>query len=249
MTYNIYYKAFFSTENLFDISESRLQKLIAHYMNGDTSFTISGEVYGFDNVSEFKIFMNESGMSAPEVKRYFQVRDAYVSGIGSHYVPPAVLSRLGSDVTDEFLEDLSYGCKTKETVTRNETYVNPGRIDDLKNIRSTDFDMSKLIRMCEELNSNWQQGNYYTVGLLVRSIINHVPPIFGAYSSFDQVIGGYGGASFKKIMRGLNESLRSTADHYTHALIRRKEPLPNDNQVDYRQNFDILLSEIISLLG
>jgi hypothetical protein len=104
-----------------------------------------------------------------------------------------------------------------------------------------------LIRLCQELNSNWINNNFFTVGLLLRTIINHVPPLFG-FQTFDQVVANYGGGtSFKKNMDTLNQSLRSIADHYTHLTIRKKEPLPNEIQVDFKQNLDFLLSEIVSL--
>jgi hypothetical protein len=105
-----------------------------------------------------------------------------------------------------------------------------------------------LIQICDELNSNWINRNYFTVGLLVRTILNHVPPVFGQFTTFDQVQSQYGGVSFKKSIKALNESLRGIADGYNHQLIRRKEALPSPQQIDFKPNIDVLLSEIVSIL-
>jgi hypothetical protein len=141
-----------------------------------------------------------------------------------------------------YLDDHHYKLK-------KELYINLDRISELREIKIDKFDLSKLIKICEELNSNWVNNNFFTVGLLLRTILNHIPPIFGNFDSFTQVIGQYGSASFKKNMKGLNESFRSIADNYAHQIIRSKEPLPNEQQVDYKSNLDVLLAEIIIVLN
>jgi hypothetical protein len=48
-----------------------------------------------------------------------------------------------------------------------------------ENLRLPDFDFQKLIRLCEELNSSYDQGNMYASAMLTRAILDHVPPLFG----------------------------------------------------------------------
>jgi len=124
-------------------------------------------------------------------------------------------------------------------------YVDIDRINKLKSIESQ-FDYSKLIRLCEELNSNHSHGNHYSTAKLVRTIINHIPPIFG-FDTFPQFVAGYGAKSFKGVMEHLDKSLRNIADGYLHEKIRKREILPNKNQVDFRRELDVLLSEIIRI--
>jgi len=84
--------------------------------------------------------------------------------------------------------------------------------------------------------------------MLLRSIINHVPPIFGC-KTFSEVVNNYkGSGSFKHSMEYLEISLRKIADSYLHIPIRKKESLPNLTQVDYSSDLDILLAEICRLL-
>lgn len=48
-------------------------------------------------------------------------------------------------------------------------------------------------------------------------------------------------------MQHLDKSLKNIADGYLHLKIRQKEVLPNETQVDFRQDLDLLLSEIIRI--
>ena len=49
-------------------------------------------------------------------------------------------------------------------------------------------------------------------------------------------------------MQILSNSLRKIADNYLHTQIRKNEVLPNSTQIDYSNDVDLLLSEIIRLL-
>ena len=102
----------------------------------------------------------------------------------------------------------------------------------------------------EELNFNFSKGNYLSVGMIGRTILHHVPPVFG-FKNFDEVASNYGGAqenrSFKKNMQHLNNSLKNIADSYLHTQIRKAENLPTENQIDFRQDIDLLLSELIRI--
>lgn len=126
-------------------------------------------------------------------------------------------------------------------------YVHENRLNELRSIESNDFDLSKLIRLCEELNSTYQNQNYLSVAMLVRAILDHVPPIFG-FKNFTEVSSNYGGRSLKKSLQNLQNSSRNIADAYLHESIRRKESLPNDTQVDFRNDLDVLLAEIVRIL-
>lgn len=131
------------------------------------------------------------------------------------------------------------------SVILDELFVSEDRINDLRSIKSTQFDFSKLICLCEEINSNFKSKNYMSVSMIGRAIIDHVPPIFG-YSNFKEVANNYsgGGTSFKKSMLSLNSSLRNIADMYLHMQIRSKESLPNSIQIKFNNELDLLLAEI-----
>ena len=127
-------------------------------------------------------------------------------------------------------------------------YVAEERITELAEIEIGQFDTAKLIRLLRELNAAYNNDSHFAVGILVRAIIDHVPPIFEC-ASFVEVVNNYKGTkSFKGAMRHLNDSLRNLADSYLHVQIRKIESLPTMNQVDFRADLDALLSEVSRVL-
>lgn len=132
--------------------------------------------------------------------------------------------------------------------TTESTFVDLGRIEELQAITSSNFDLSKLIRLCEELNICYANDCFLSVAMLGRAILDHVPPIFGL-AKFSEVANNYRGAkSFKKSMEHLENSLRNIADHHLHVRIRNKESLPTGTQVNFSADLDVLLAEIVRLL-
>jgi hypothetical protein len=246
MNYNVFFKGNFPTTSLFDISEEKLNLLISAYKQGLSTITLVGKEYGFNEITEFRIFMNESDLDSNKIKEYCTLNSLYSKGFGGVFIIPERMKKFGNEVTEEKIGNLSYGCEKSNQINLKESFfVNIDRLRDLKLTKYQDYDLSKLIRLCEELNSNWKNSNYYSVGLLIRTVINHIPPIFG-FQTFEQVVGGYGSHSFKKNMVFLSQSLRTIADNFTHSVTRKKDPLPNETQVDFRHSFDMLISEIIA---
>jgi hypothetical protein len=122
-------------------------------------------------------------------------------------------------------------------------FVNAGRIEALKGSRAGKFDLSRLIRMCEELNDCSEREDAHATIMLTRAILDHVPPVFGV-STFAEVANNHGGRSFKGAMSHLENGSRRIADLYLHAKMRDRETLPNMTQVDFSAPLDLLLSEI-----
>ena len=128
----------------------------------------------------------------------------------------------------------------------NKTFVNINRIEEIKKLRSNNFDFSKLVKLLEEVNDNFSLENYYSVSFLSRAVVDHIPPIFKK-ENFTQVANNYGGSSIKRTFKRLNDSMKTISDIHLHGQIRKSEPKLNLNQIDYSQEFDFLLSEIITL--
>jgi hypothetical protein len=128
------------------------------------------------------------------------------------------------------------------------TYIHQNRIYELRASKNPKFDTTKLIKMCEELNAAASSKSYYSVGMLGRAILDHVPPVFGL-KTFNQVTSNYKGSrSFKNQMTHLQESLRNIADGALHTQIRDSEILPNEVQVDFSNDLDVLLAEILRII-
>lgn len=132
-----------------------------------------------------------------------------------------------------------------ETTAR--AFVDPSRIEELKQLRSDKFDFSKVIRLCEELNASFATESYFAVAMLGRALVDHVPPIFDQHT-FTEVANNYAGTkSFKASMQTLDRSLRNIADQHLHSPIRSSEALPNARQVDFGNDLDVLLAEIVRI--
>lgn len=132
-----------------------------------------------------------------------------------------------------------------------EGYVDPSRIKELTSLKIDSFDLKKLCQLCDELNFAYKNQKYQTTGILVRSIIDHVPPIFG-YRNFTAVANNYSSKgnvkTFKALMANLDNTSRKIADGIMHSQAREKEALPNQIQIDFRSELDVLLQEVYVIL-
>jgi hypothetical protein len=62
---------------------------------------------------------------------------------------------------------------------RESCYVNPNRIEAIKQLPIDRFDYKKLLRLLQELNLVYRSEAYMATAMLIRSITDHVPPLFG----------------------------------------------------------------------
>ena len=157
--------------------------------------------------------------------------------------------RLKSDKLAEVEKDFQLSQCFKEgqikLVAINGGYVDKKRFQALKKKRGQ-LDFSRLIQMLSELDHAFSVGNYISVILLVRAILDHIPPVFGL-DAFIEVANNYGTKSFKDSMSHLENSSRKIADSYLHTRIRNKESLPNKTQVNFSNDMDVLLAEIVRI--
>jgi len=129
-------------------------------------------------------------------------------------------------------------------------FVDPARLAQLREISSPKYDLAKLVQLCEELNVASANDCYLSVAMVVRAIIDHVPPVFGV-GSFVEVASNYraGARSFRESMSHLSNSARKIGDAHLHVQIRARETLPTRTQVDFSRDLDVLLAEIVRILG
>jgi hypothetical protein len=123
-------------------------------------------------------------------------------------------------------------------------FVDLSRIAALRAAKSPQWDLTRLIRLCEELNIAYANDCFMSVAMVVRALLDHVPPLLGK-KTFAEVANQYAGSSsFKKSMQSLENSLRHIADAHLHLPIRQQEVLPTGQQVDFHRDLDVLLGEI-----
>lgn len=131
---------------------------------------------------------------------------------------------------------------------RNDNYVSAIRIDELKAIASKEHDFARLIALCDHINRCHRAEAFLGIGVLVRALLDHVPPIF-SFETFSEVANNYSGGarSFKDSIQHLENTSRKVADAILHTKIRNKESLPTAIQTDFRAALDVLLQEIVRI--
>jgi hypothetical protein len=144
----------------------------------------------------------------------------------------------------DYLREASADATYAGAVRANTCFIDDETLRELRSKASSSFDIRKLVRFCEEINDSYARGNYLASALLIRAVMNHVPPIFGC-GTFSEVT-AQAGRSLKTIFERLEDSARPIADLHTHALIRKKEQLPTKHQVEpYKACFELLIQEVI----
>lgn len=127
-------------------------------------------------------------------------------------------------------------------------YVDHTRIIALQNMGAGSWDFSRLVELCREINIAAANRCHMSTAMLLRTILNHVPPVLG-FATFAEVASNYGGPktnkSFKGNMQRLEGSLRNIADMHLHSPIRPREDVPTAVQVDFAADLDVLLGEVI----
>ncbi len=122
--------------------------------------------------------------------------------------------------------------------------VAPSLIDELRKTTTGAFDVTKLTGYCKEINSSFYHGSVVACLLLMRTVLNHVPPVFGR-NSFAEVAAN-AGRSLKENLEHLESGLRKLADLYAHQPIRKNEQYPTKSQVEpFGAQFEVLLQEVL----
>jgi hypothetical protein len=104
-------------------------------------------------------------------------------------------------------------------------------------------DVGSLVKMCREINSSYAHGNVLATALLMRTVLNHVPPIFG-HDTFSQVLANVG-KSLRESFDHLENGLRKVADFHAHRKITPSETYPSMAQVEpFRPQLELLLQQV-----
>lgn len=131
-------------------------------------------------------------------------------------------------------------------------YVALARITALQGLAGGRWDFTRLVELCREMNVAAENRCHFSTAMLLRTILDHVPPVL-RFKTFDEIANNYGGPkqtkSFKEIMQRLQGSLRKIADAHLHSPIRPREDLPTAIQVNFAAELDVLLGEVIRVGG
>jgi hypothetical protein len=183
------------------------------------------------------------GMVSSDTAKQLEEQDpAKIESIYDVYYSKAHLDAIASDIASE-IESIT---EVPEPGSPRHL-ISPDLIKALREATPNSFDASRLAEYCREINSGFSHGNLISCLLLMRAVLNHVPPAFG-HTDFSQVVAN-AGRSLKDNFEHLDESLRKIGDLYTHQHMRKKEHLPTPGQVEkFGPQFELLLQEVLTRL-
>jgi hypothetical protein len=132
----------------------------------------------------------------------------------------------------------------------DKVFISREKIKELQGIENPNFDLSKLIQYCIEINDNFYKGNYYSVIYLCRAVLDHCPPIFG-FKTLNSPIAQTSNkkdASIKRTIHHLNETVKHIADYHIHKPISKKEVQISLVELNFSPSMDTLIGRIIEKL-
>jgi hypothetical protein len=161
-------------------------------------------------------------------------------------IPPDQLDlgrdRLLNALTAEFAS-----AAAPSVLVNSEVFVDLGRIEELSSLPRSEFDVSRLVRLCEEINICFRHSCFHAVAFITRAILDHVPPVFG-FKTFKEVANNYdGGRTFRGIASQLEDVSRKVSDALLHMPMSDSEIRPTLTQVDVRQQLDTVLGEVVRI--
>jgi len=182
------------------------------------------------------------GLLSSDVCEQLESVPSNIESIYDVYESKAHLDAVCVDIDAELNDTTAPGSIAPRT-----SLVAPQLIEDLSKANSNQFDITKLTGYCKEINSSFYHGNVVASLLLMRTVLNHVPPVFG-YKTFSEVTAN-AGKSLKDNLEFLENGLRKLADLYAHQPIRKTEQYPTKSQVEpFRAQFELLLHEVLGRL-
>ncbi len=205
----------------------------------------------------FRILFGESSEMYKSVSKYewpspkeFNYHESLgVKRVTMGWIFEDAIDLINSGIVDSKLNELSNNSfPVRSNLAVSETpYIAISRIAELKAITSKRYDPKRLIQLCEEVNLCYTNDCYIATIILTRTILDHVAIVFGK-KSFAEVASNYGSKSFKEAMLHLENSSRKIADSNLHSSMRKEDTLLTGTQVNFSQNIDMLLGELIILL-
>lgn len=124
--------------------------------------------------------------------------------------------------------------------------VEPSLIEAFDSQQSAAIDCVFVARVCREINSCYSQGHNIAALLLMRTILNAVPPVFG-HETFPQLVAA-SGKSLKGSYQYLEDGLRKVADFHAHSMVGRVRSYPTAAQVEpFKPQFELLLQQVLAV--
>ena len=165
--------------------------------------------------------------------------DVEINNIYSAYDAKAEIDALSFDI-EQILETID----SDSLEPSNNKLIHHSLIEKIQNLENKNYDFTVLSEICREINSSFMHGNLIATALLLRTLLNYIPPIFG-HKTFAQVAANIG-KSLKDSFEHLEEGLRKVADYHTHRTIGEKDIYPTNSQIEpFKPQIELLLQQVI----
>jgi hypothetical protein len=131
-------------------------------------------------------------------------------------------------------------------------FISTNYIENLNTLNSTsNFDLTRLIYYCEQVNYNYSNSHYESVAFLSRAIIHHVPPIFDQknFQSLCSQSENGKDSSFKKSCVNLQSSLKHIVDDLIHRPISNSETPLAEQEINFSQDLNRLIRGVIDKIN
>lgn len=231
-------------QNLGSLRLRRLNRSLTEMVIEDSpGLTVGPDLFLNTEYVRFGDYDNDGEISTKERKKRGAVIFEHFKAI-HHQIRETVIEGLKQDHLLLGEEKIAVLQPNKSDVT----YVDKSTIARLRQVRSPNFDLQRLIRLCEELNKCSAVGAFCATAALVRAVIDHVPPIFGA-RAFGEVANNVGEKSIKASLLRLETSSRNIADSVLHQQVRKREVIPTRTQVNFSNDLEVLLGEVVRRLS
>jgi hypothetical protein len=127
-------------------------------------------------------------------------------------------------------------------------YVDPALLDELeKAAQTTTWNLDRLIALCRELNHNYTADMPHASAAMIRTILDHIPPVF-QHQDFKQVAAQHPfGRTDKAYARDLVSS-KSVADDALHRQIGKSSTVLAMDDLPSPVRLRAMLRELLTLL-
>jgi hypothetical protein len=235
-----------------DLSRDELESAILAPRREGRPIVLRGTSISMKDLAQLHISRSDQPASALQTQPNIQRE------IAKHrtYATPDdwLITELSEDVTDEFVTEPPGSIETPQDrvppLPRPEvaSYVDKKLIVAIQARNATSrWDCTKLLSLIQELNDNHARGNAYASHALLRSVIDHIPPILG-FTGFAAVVNNFNWAQTdKRYMKKLLD-FKLQGDDALHRQISEKTDLIAIEDLPPRAWLNRLLQECIDKL-
>ncbi len=115
-------------------------------------------------------------------------------------------------------------------------------------IKKDKFNYKKLNHLLDDLNENYNKQRQYACAMLIRAILDHIPPLLG-FVTFDQVANNYPWNQTDKVHMKSLLDFKDDAHDVLHRIISDDEDLLELNNLLNSNRFNRLLQECLKRGG